>query len=91
MKTDKAVKRISQAEDLIAGVLERYSPDAPEIGQQLLDARAAVNRAREAVKLQAASEKTSARKKVDKKKAEVKVPPVKSTKKQRTTKRDYEG
>jgi len=63
MKANKAHKRISHAEDLISDVLERYSDGAPEIRQQLLDAKAAVGRAKDAVSLQASSAKTNARKK----------------------------
>jgi hypothetical protein len=43
------------------------------------------------VKLQASSEKTSARKKVTAKKVAVKVPPGKARKKHGTTKPDYEA
>jgi hypothetical protein len=88
MKAIKAHKRISHAEDLISDVLERYSEDEPEIRQKLLDAKAAVGRAKEAVSLQAAARTP---KKAATKRATVKVPPVKPTRKQRTMKRDYEG
>jgi hypothetical protein len=88
VKTSKALKRITHAEDLISDVLERYSEGALEIRQQLLDAKAAVGRAKEAVKLQVSARTP---KKAATKRAAVKVPPVKATKKQRTTKRDYEG
>jgi hypothetical protein len=91
MKATKAHKRISHAEDLISDVLERYSADVPEIRQQLLDAKAAVGRAKDAVKLQESSEKTSARQKVGKKKAAVKVRRAKATKKHGPSKQDLEG
>jgi hypothetical protein len=91
MKATKALKRLTHVEDLLSDVMERYSADAPEIRQQLLDAKAAVGRAKEAVKLQESSEKTSAPKKATTKKAVVKVPSVQPAKKHRTTKRDYEG
>jgi hypothetical protein len=90
MKATKALKRLTHVEDLLSDVMERYSADAPEIRQQLLDAKAAVGRAKDAVKLQASSEKKSGRKKVGPKKAAVKVRRTKAAKKQRTAKRDYE-
>ena len=90
MKATKAHKRISHAEDLITDVLERYSEDAPDIRQQLLDAKAAVGRAKDAVKSQVPARTKSSAKKAASKIA-VKVPPVKATKKHLTTKRDYEG
>jgi len=91
MKATKALMRIAHAEDLISSVLERYSEGAPEIRQHLLDAKAAVGRAKDAVTVRESSEKTSARKKAATKKAAVKVPPVKKTKKHGPTKQDYEG
>jgi hypothetical protein len=90
MKATKALKRLTHVEDLLSDVMERYSADAPEIRQQLLDAKAAVGRAKDAVKLQASSEKKSAPKKAPTKKSAVRVPRAKAAKKQRTTKRDYE-
>ena len=91
MKAKKAHKRLAKIEESISDVMERYSADAPDIQQQLLDAKAAVGRAKGAVKSQASPEKTSARKKVATKKAAVKVPPTKATLKHGTTKRDYDG
>jgi hypothetical protein len=90
MKANKALKRLTHVEDLVSDVMERYSADAPEIQQQLLDAKTAVTRAKEAVKLQASSERTSTRKKTTAKKVALKVPPAKARKKHGTTKRDYE-
>jgi uncharacterized protein YhaN len=91
MKATKALKRLTHVEDLLSDVMERYSADAPEIRQQLLDAKAAVGRAKDAVNVQESSEKTSARKKAaTKKKVAVKVPRAKAAKKQRKTTRDYE-
>jgi len=96
MKANKAVKRLDHAEYLVSDVLERYSDRAPEIRQQLLDAKAAVGRAKDAVKSQASSEKTSARKKAATNKAAVKVPRSKPkrahgpTKKHGRAQRDYE-
>src|ERR1022692_3377287 len=55
MKANKAVKRLTHAEDLISDVMERYSDGAPYIRQQLLDAKAAVGRAKDAVKAQVPS------------------------------------
>jgi len=69
MKAAKVLKRIAHAEELISDVLERYSDVAPEIRKQLLNAKAAVGRARDAVKMQAPARKTSARKKAVTKKA----------------------
>jgi hypothetical protein len=91
MKANKALKRLTHVEDLLSDVMERYSADAPEIRQQLLDAKAAVGRAKDAVKLQASSEKTSARKKVGTKKVAGKVPRAKAAKEHGPTKRDLEG
>lgn len=90
MKASKALKRLAHVEDLLSDVIERYSADAPEIQQQLLDAKSAVTRAKEAVKLQPSSGRTSARKKIAARKVALKVPPAKTGKKHGTTKRDYE-
>ncbi len=91
MKANKALKRLTHAEDLISDVMERFSESAPDIREKLQDAKTAVTRAKDAVNLQASSEKTSARKKVGKKKAVVKVPSAKAVKKHGPTKPDYEG
>jgi hypothetical protein len=88
VKTSKALKRITHAEDLISDVLERYSEGALEIRQQLLDAKAAVGRAKEAVKLQVPARTP---KKAATKKAAVKVPRAKVTKTHGAKKRDLEG
>lgn len=88
MKANKALKRITHAEDLISDVLERYSAEAPEFRQQLLDARAAVGRAKDAVKLKARFEKTSAQRKTATK--AVKVRGAKATEKRGTTKQESE-
>jgi hypothetical protein len=90
MKANKALKRLTHADDLISDVMERYSESAPDIRQQLLDAKASVGRAKEAVKLHASSRTTSASKKTVTKKAVVKVPPAKAKKKHGTTKRNYD-
>jgi hypothetical protein len=87
MKANKALKRLTHVEDLLSDVMERYSADAPEIRQQLLDAKAAVGRAKDAVNVQESSEKTSARKKVGPK-AAVKVPRAKAAKKHSKTRRN---
>jgi Holliday junction resolvasome RuvABC endonuclease subunit len=91
MKANKAHRRLGKIEDSISDLIERYSADAPEIRQQLLDAKAAVGRARDAVSSQASSEKTSAPKKAATKKAAVKVPRAKAAKKHGPTKQDLEG
>jgi hypothetical protein len=91
MKATKAHKRISHAENLISDVLERYSKEAPDIREKLQDAKAAVGRAKDAVILQASSEKTTARKKAVTKEAAVKAPRAKTAKKRRPAKQDYEG
>jgi len=92
MKTDKALKRIAHAEDLVADVLERYSDVAPEIRQQLLDAKAAVGRAKDAVNSQASSAKKGAQKKTATERAAVKVPRAKAAKKSHgPTKQELEG
>jgi len=66
MKVNKAVKRIAHAEDLISDVLERSLDLAPDIRHQLLDAKAAVGRAKDAVKAQAPSMTKSAPKRAAK-------------------------
>jgi hypothetical protein len=91
MKPTKALKRIAHAEELISDVLERYSDVAPEIRKQLLDAKAAVVRAKDAVKSQVPARKTSGRNKAGAKKAVVKVPRAKPRKKYGPTKQDSEG
>jgi hypothetical protein len=90
MKATKALKRHAHVEDLLSDVMERYSAIASDIRQQLLDAKAAVTRAKEAVKLQASSERTSTRKKIAAKKVALKVPPAKKSKKHSKTGRNYE-
>ena len=55
MKTNKALKRLAKIEALISDVMERYSESAPHIREVLQDAKAAVTRAKEAVRLQASS------------------------------------
>ena len=82
MKATKALKRLTHVEDLISDVMARYTADAPEIQQQLLDAMAALGRAKDAVKVPIPSRTKSARKKTETKKAEVKVPTAKKAKKQ---------
>ena len=91
MKTNKAVKRLDHAEYLVSEVMERFSASAPDIRQQLLDAKAAVGRAKDAVKSQVPAKKTSARKKAATKKAAMKVRRPKATKKHGPTKQDLEG
>lgn len=91
MKATKATKRLTHAEDLISDVMERYSAGSPDIREKLQEAKAAVSRAKDAMKVQASSEKTSATKKPATKKSAVKVPRVKAVKKHGPTKQDYEG
>jgi hypothetical protein len=57
MKANKALKRLAKIEMLMSDVTERYSASAPHIREVLQDAKAAVTRAKEAVSLQASSEK----------------------------------
>jgi hypothetical protein len=91
MKANKALKRLAHVEDLLEDVMERYSDGTPDIRQQLLDAKAAVGRAKDAVKSQVPAKKTSARKKAATKKAAMKVRRPKATKKHGPTKQDLEG
>jgi hypothetical protein len=56
MKTKKALKRLAKIEGLMSDVTKRYS-SAPDIRETLQDAKVAVIRAKEAVSLQASSEK----------------------------------
>jgi hypothetical protein len=55
MKANKALKRLTKIEALMADVAERYSASPPHIREVLQDAKAAVIRAKEAVSLQASS------------------------------------
>jgi hypothetical protein len=56
MKTNKALKRLAKIVELMSDVTRRYS-SALDIRETLQDASAAVSRAKEALDLQAASEK----------------------------------
>jgi hypothetical protein len=80
MKASKALKRLNHVEDLISDVLERYSAGAPDLREKLEEAKAAATRAKEAVNVQASSEKTSARKK-----AAVKVRRAKAVKERKSS------
>jgi len=55
MKANKALKRLTHVEDLLSDVMERYSAGVPDIRQQLLDAKTAVGRVKDAVKVQTSS------------------------------------
>jgi hypothetical protein len=68
---------LAHAEELVSDVLERFSESAPDIRQQLLDAKAAVGRAKDAVTLQASSRAKSASEKA----ASKAVMPAKTAKK----------
>jgi hypothetical protein len=50
MKANKALKRLAKIEALISSVMERYSASAPGIREALDDAKAAITRAKKAVK-----------------------------------------
>ena len=91
MKANKALKRLTHVEELLTDVLERSSDLAPDIRAKLQDAKAAVGRAKDAVKSQVPAKKTSARKKAATKKAAMKVRRPKATKKHGPTKQDLEG
>jgi hypothetical protein len=91
MKATKALKRLAHVEDLLEDVMERYSDGTPDIRQQLLDAKAAVGRAKGAVSSQVPSTTKSGRKRAATKKATVKVPRAKAVKKHGPTKQDLEG
>ena len=91
MKTNKALKRLDHAEYLVSDLLERFSADVPDIREKLQDAKTAVTRAKDAMKLQTSAGTTSARKKVVSKKAAVKVARAKAANKQSKTKQDYQG
>jgi hypothetical protein len=91
VKTNKAIKRLTHVEDLLSDVMERYSPSASDIREDLQSAKAAVGRVKDAVKLQVPSGTKSVQKKAATKKAAVKVAPAKARKKHGTTRRDYEG
>lgn len=92
MKATKAHKRLTHAEDLVWDVMERFSAASPHTREVLQAAKAAVTGAKDAVKVQESSEKTSAPEKAGTKKAAVKVPRTKAAKqKHGPTKRDYEG
>ena len=53
MKANKALKRLAKIEALISDVTERYSASAPHVRDVLQDAKAAVARAKEAMRLRA--------------------------------------
>ena len=88
MKATKALRRLSHVEELLSDVMDRYPEDASEIKQQLLDAKALVGQAMQAMK--ASSRKASAKKKAESKKAVVKVPRAKAGKKHNGARRDSE-
>jgi Sec-independent protein translocase protein TatA len=88
MKATKALKRLTHVEDLLSDVMERYSAGASDIRENLQSAKAAVGRAKDAVKSQEASEKTSAQKTDASKKAVVKVRRTKAAKKHSKTGRN---
>jgi hypothetical protein len=79
MKATKALKRLAHVEDLLSDVTERYSEVEPAVRQQLLDAKAAVSRAKDALSSQVPSRTKSAPKTVGKKKV-VKARRVKAAK-----------
>ena len=58
MKANKALKRLAKIEALISDVTERYSASAPHVRDVLQDAKAAVARAKEAVRLRASAGKS---------------------------------
>jgi hypothetical protein len=53
MKANKALNRLAKIEALISDVMERYSATTPRVRDVLQDAKAAVARAKEAVRLRA--------------------------------------
>jgi hypothetical protein len=53
MKANKALKRLTHVEDLLSDVMERYSAGTSDIRENLQGAKAAVGRAKDAVKAQA--------------------------------------
>ena len=79
MKANKALKRLAKIEALLSDVAERYSASAPHVRDVLQDAKAAVARAKEALRLQAFSgrpKKSAAIKKAAKKAAAKKAAPT---------------
>jgi hypothetical protein len=87
MKANKALKRLTAIETLLADLTARYSPTAPRMREVLQDAKAAVARAKEALSLQAAKadrgtkKAAPAGKKATVNKAAAKAPTAKSAKK----------
>lgn len=85
MKANKALKRLAKIEALISDVTERYSNGALQIREALQDAKAAFARAKEAVGLQASSERVKRahvkRKKADVQKAAVRASTARTGKK----------
>ena len=57
MKANKALKRLAKIEALLSDVTERCSASAPHVRDVLQDAKAAVARAKEAVRLRASAGK----------------------------------
>jgi hypothetical protein len=59
MKANKALKRLARIEELMSEVTDRFTAGAPSIREALLDAKDAVTRAKEAVRLHVSSTATN--------------------------------
>jgi len=91
MKANKALKRLAKIEALMSDVGKRFSAHAPSLREAFADLKVAVDRVKEAVRVQATSaarkEKTSNGRKKATKKAAVKAPMAKSAKKRAPVKK----
>ena len=85
MKANKALKRLAKIEGLMSDVAKRFSAHAPSLQEAFADLKAAVDRVKEAVGVQATSaagkKKAASGRKKAAKKAAVKAPLAKSAKK----------
>ena len=80
MKTNKALKRLAKIEALTSDVTRRFSAGAPHIREVLKDLKAAVDRVKEALSVQASSEAAKKKSVPAGQKAAAKKAAVKATK-----------
>ena len=91
MKKNKALKRLAKIEALMSDVAKRFSAHAPSLREAFADLKSAVDRAKEAVGIQATSatskKKAATGRKKAAKKVEVIAPPAKAAKKRAPAKK----
>lgn len=78
MKANKALKRLAKIEALISDLTERYSSGAAHVREAFHEARAAFNRVKAAVSLEAATHSPAKRKKAAAKKSVAPAPAKKT-------------